>query len=394
MDKPPPPPAEAASESVEALAGREVAQPVLDTVWTREQAYRCKRAPLRIYLGAAPGVGKTYAMLGEGQRRRVRGTDVVVGMVYTYQRPRTIEMMQGLASVIPRKLAYRGRTFEELDTQAVIQRRPEVVLIDELAHTNIPGSRRAKRWEDVLDILAEGISVITTLNIQHLASLNDVVARITGARQQETVPDWILDLADQVELVDMSPYALQRRMLHGNVYPDPQKAELALHRFFTMENLTALRQLALMRVANQVDEELLRQWSKGGTPETRERILVCVSRPDFSESLIRRAGRIARRTGGDLLVVHVVPDEREPDPKWVGGIQRLVQDLGGELQILNAEDPVEGVLLFAYQQHVTQILVGESLRSRWQELLRGSFVTRLIQKASNIDIHVIARRQR
>ena len=394
MEDTPLPTAEAASESVEALAGREVAQPVLDTVWTREEAESRKRAPLRIYLGAAPGVGKTYAMLGEGQRRRSRGTDVIVGIVYTYGRPRTMEMMGGLETVPPRKLEYRGRTFEELDTEAVIERRPEAMLVDELAHTNIPGSRRAKRWEDVLDILAEGISVITTLNIQHLASLNDVVAKITGIKQQETVPDWILDLADQVELVDMSPYALQRRMIHGNVYPDPRKCELALQRFFTMENLTALRELALMRVANQVDDELLRRWSKGGTPETRERVLVCVSRPDVSEDLIRRGSRIARRTGGDLLIVHVVADEKGPDPDWIVAVQRLVQDLGGEFQILEAEDPVEGVLSFAYQQHVTQILVGESLRSRWQELLRGSFVNSLIQKASNIDIHVIARRER
>jgi nucleotide-binding universal stress UspA family protein len=384
----------AASESVEALAGREVAQPVLDTVWTKEEARARKRAPLRVYLGAAPGVGKTFAMLGEGQRRRARGTDVVVGIVQTYDRPKTIEMLQGLEIVPPRTLEYRGTTFEEMDIDAVIERRPEVALIDELAHTNIPGSRRAKRWEDVLDLLAEGITVVTTVNVQHLASLNDVVAEITGIRQQETVPDWVLDLTDQVELVDMSPHALQRRMVHGNVYPDPRKAELALRRFFTMENLTALRELALMRVANQVDEELLARWSKASTPETRERVLVCVSRPDVSEELVSRGGRIAQRTRGDLLVIHVITSERGPDPEWVAQVQRLVQDLGGEFQILEAEDPVEGVLSFAYQQHVTQILVGESLRPRWQELVRGSFVNRLIQKASKVDVHVIARRER
>jgi two-component system sensor histidine kinase KdpD len=220
------------------------------------------------------------------------------------------------------------------------------------------------------------------------------VARITGIRQQETVPDWVLDLADQVELVDMSPYALQRRMVHGNVYPNPRKAELALQRYFTMDNLTALRELALMRVANQVDEEVLRRWSKQGIPETRERILVCVSRPGVSEDLIRRGCRIAHRTQGDLIVLHVAPSNEARDSQWLGQVRRLVRDLGGEFQVLEAEDPVAEVLAFAYRQHVTQILVGESLRSRWQEALRGSFVNRLIQRASNIDVHVIAQKRR
>jgi nucleotide-binding universal stress UspA family protein len=382
------------SESVEDLAGREVAEPARETVWTRDDAQARKQGTLRVYLGSAPGVGKTFAMLGEGQRRRSRGTDVVVGVVHAYDRPKTLEMLEGLEIVPPRTLAYRGTTFEEMDGDAVIERKPEVALVDELAHTNIPGSRRAKRWEDVMDILAAGVTVITTLNVQHLASVNDVVAKVTGIRQQETVPDWILDLADDVELVDMSPGALQRRMVHGNIYRDPRKAELALRRFFTTDNLTALRELALMRVANRVDDALLTRWSRKGTPETRERILVCVSRPGVSEDLIRRGGRIAQRTQGDLFVVHVSTGEGEPDPAWIEQIRRLTQDLGGDFEVLPAEDPVEAVLSFAYQQHVTQILVGESLRSRWQELLRGSFVNQLIRKASNVDVHVISRRER
>jgi nucleotide-binding universal stress UspA family protein len=382
------------SESVEALAGRALIPPALDTAWTKEQAATEKRGSLRVYLGAAPGVGKTFAMLGEGQRRRSRGTDVVVGIVQTYDRPKTIEMLHGLEVLPPRLVEYRGTTFEEMDVEALIERRPEVALIDELAHTNTPGSRRAKRWEDVLDVLTEGITVITTLNVQHLASVNDVVAEVTSIRQQETVPDWILDAADDVELVDMSPSALQRRMVHGNIYPDPRKAELALRRFFTTENLTALRELALMRVANRVDETLLANWSKSRSPETRERVLVCVSRPGVSEELIRRGGRIAQRTQGDLLTVHVVTGERGPERDWLEGTERLVRDLGGEFQLLEADDPVEAVLSFAYRQHVTQILVGESMRSRWQELVRGSFVTQLIRRSSKVDIHVIARGER
>jgi two-component system sensor histidine kinase KdpD len=382
------------SESVEALTGREVAEPIIQVAWTREQAKARKRASLRVYLGAAPGVGKTYAMLSEGQRRRNRGTDVAVGFVQTYGRPLTIEMLEGLEVTPPKLVDYRGTSFEELDTEAVVARHPEVVLIDELAHTNIPGSVRAKRWEDVFDVLAEGIAVVTTVNVQHLASLNDVVARITGIRQQETIPDWVLDLADQVELVDMSPHALQRRMMHGNVYPDARKTELALRRFFTMENLTALRELALMRVANQVDEELLGRWSKPETPETRERVVVCVSQPDVSESLIRRGARITSRAHGDLLVVHVAGHEDPTNAAWIDRTDRLVRELGGEFEVLKAEDPVEAVLGYAYRQKVTQILVGESLRSRWQELLRGSFVNELIRRSSNIDIHVIARGER
>jgi two-component system sensor histidine kinase KdpD len=333
-------------------------------------------------------------MLSEGQRRSSRGTDVVVGIVETYDRPKTIEMLQGLEILPPRMVEYRGSTFEEMDVPALIARRPEVALIDELAHTNIPGNGRAKRWEDALDVLAEGITVISTLNVQHLASLNDVVAEITGVRQQETVPDWVLDLADAVEVIDIAPEALQRRMVHGNVYPDPRKSELALRRYFTLENLTGLRELALMRVANQVDDQLIGRWSKGGVPETRERVLVCISRPGVSETLVQRGARIAGRTGGDLLVVHVANDDRAADRDWLEVMEAKTQELGGEFQVIRADDAVEGVLGFAYRQNVTQIIVGESLRSRLRELMKGSFVNELIRRASSIDIHVIARRDR
>jgi len=317
-----------------------------------------------------------------------------VACVETYGRPRTLEMLQGLETVAEREIEYRGTVFEEMDTDAVIQRDPEIALVDELAHTNVPGARRGKRWEDVIDLLAARIEVITTVNIQHLESLNDVVADVTGVRQRETVPDWVVELADQIELVDMSPYALQRRMLHGNVYPDPAKAELALQRYFTTDNLTALRELALMRVANQVDETLLSRWSKGRTPETRERVLVCVTPRGPSEDLIRRGARVAQRARGDFLVVHVKEQDDASTREWLARIDRLVHDLGGELHVIDADDAVEGVLGLAYRQFVTQIVIGEPLRSRWQELIRGSFVNALIRKADNIDIHVIARVKR
>ncbi|HTG46680.1 MAG TPA: sensor histidine kinase KdpD [Actinomycetota bacterium] len=386
---------ERGTESVEALVGHEVVpEPTTAPAWTHEAAIAAKAAPLRIYLGSAPGVGKTYAMLSEGLRRAERGTKVLVASVETYGRPKTIEMLEGLRMVPPRFVEYRGRLFEEMDAVQVLERHPDVALVDELAHTNVPGAGRTKRWEDVIDLLQAGIEVITTVNVQHIESLNDVVADVTGIRQRETVPDWVVDMADQVELVDMSPHALRRRMLHGNVYPDQRKAELALQRFFTTENLTALRELALMRVANQVDETLLSRWSKGRIPETRERVLVCVTPRGSSEDLVRRGARVAQRARGDLIVVHVRERDDARTREWLTAMDRLTQDLGGELEVIDADDPVEGVLGLAYRQYVTQLVIGEPLRSRWQEMVRGSFVNRLIRKADNIDIHIIARRER
>src|SRR5256714_11875949 len=250
-------------------------------------------------------------------------------------------MLEGL-EVLPRKrVDYRGTWFEEMDTEALIARRPQVALVDELAHTNVRGSRRSKRWEDVLDILEDGIEVVTTVNVQHLESLNDVVAGVTGIRQKETVPDWVVDLADQFELVDISPQALQRRMIHGDVYPDPQKVEVALQRFFTQENLTALRELALMRVANRVDSELLAQWSRGRVPETRERFLVCVSRPELAEDLVRRGARMAQRSGGELLVLRVRTGGKHGREDWLDKVAALTRDLGGELHVVDAGSAVE-----------------------------------------------------
>jgi two-component system, OmpR family, sensor histidine kinase KdpD len=384
--------AEPGSESIEALSGRAVVPLTSSIYWTKEHATAAKRAPLRIYLGAAPGVGKTFAMLSEGIRRKDRGSDVVIGLVETYGRPKTIELAERLEVVPARSSEYRGIQLKEMDAEAVIARDPGAALVDELAHTNVPDSRRAKRWEDVIDILAEGIEVISTVNVQHVESLNDVIANITEIRQKETVPDWVIDLADQVELVDMSPQALQKRMMHGNVYPDPRKAELALRRFFTIENLTALRDLALMRVANRVDDELLDRWTKDrSVPDTRERVLVCVERSPLVEDLVRRGARIAQRAKGELLVLHVHTPEEKVSDDWLVSIQELVASLGGDFDVISADSDVDGVLGYSYRQNVTQIVVGESHRSRWEELFHGSFINRLIRKASEIDVHVISR---
>src|SRR5215468_6962738 len=255
------------------------------------------RGQLRIYLGAAAGVGKTYAMLSEGHRRADRGADVVVAFAEAHRRPHTQDLLDGL-EVIPRQqLSYRGATFEEMDVDAVIARHPQIALVDELAHTNVPGSRHAKRWEDVEELLRAGIDVISTVNIQHLESLNDVVVKITGVPQRETVPDAIARAADQVELIDMTPEALRRRMAHGNIYP-AEKIDAALSNYFRPGNLAALRELALLWLADKVDEGLQRYREAHdihATWEARERVVVALTGGPEGDTLIRRAARIAAR---------------------------------------------------------------------------------------------------
>jgi two-component system, OmpR family, sensor histidine kinase KdpD len=271
-------------------------------------AAAARRGQLRIYLGAAAGVGKTFAMLGEAYRRRSRGADVVVAFVETHGRRRTAEQLADL-EVLPRAtIAYRGSFFEEMDVDAVLARHPQIALVDELAHTNVPGSRNGKRWQDIEELLNAGIDVITNVNIQHLESLNDVVTKITGVPQRETVSDAIVRAADQVELIDMTPEALRRRMAHGNIYP-AEKIDAALSNYFRPGNLAALRELALLWLADKVDEGLQRYREAHdihGTWEARERVVVALTGGPEGETLIRRAARIAARsTGGDLLAVYV-----------------------------------------------------------------------------------------
>ncbi|MDA8270571.1 MAG: universal stress protein, partial [Actinomycetota bacterium] len=266
----------------------------------------------RIYLGAAAGVGKTVAMLDEGERRLSRGADVVIGLVETHARLFTAKKLEGFEVVPKKSVTYKGKQFSEFDLDAVIKRRPEVVLVDELAHTNVPGSgRNAKRWQDVLEILDAGISVITTVNIQHLESLADAVETMTGAKVNERVPDWVVRRADQIELVDSSPEQLRRRLLHGNVYP-ADKVTTALTHFFRYENLAALRELSLRFMADETEEEMIHYLARlnaEGQWETTERIMVAVTGIAGSEQILHRAARIAARARSDLKVVHVVVDE-------------------------------------------------------------------------------------
>ncbi|HEV8276851.1 MAG TPA: DUF4118 domain-containing protein [Streptosporangiaceae bacterium] len=353
------------------------------------------RGQLRIYLGNAAGVGKTYDMLCEGHRRAERGTDVVVGFVETHGRKHTAELVEGL-EVIPRaKIAYRGTTFEEMDLGAVLARRPEVALVDELAHTNVPGSRNAKRWQDVEELLDAGIDVISTVNIQHLESLNDVVEKITGVPQRETIPDAVVRAADQVELVDMTPEALRRRMAHGNIYP-PEKIDAALTNYFRAGNLTALRELALLWLADKVDEGLQRYRAEHhirGTWEARERVVVALTGGPEGETLIRRAARIAARSsGGDLLAVHVTRSDglTGADPAALAAQRRLAESLGGSYHQVVGDNIPEALLTFARAENATQLVLGASRRSWLSAMLTGPGIgARTIRGSGDIDVHIV-----
>jgi two-component system sensor histidine kinase KdpD len=351
------------------------------------------RGTLRIYLGAAPGVGKTFDMLGEAHRRLSRGTDVVVGLVETHGRPRTAEQLEGL-EVLPRKeVSYRGVTLTELDVDAVLARHPQVVVIDELAHTNAPGSKNPKRWQDVDEILDAGIHVLTTVNIQHLESLNDVVEQITGITQQETVPDAVVRRADQIELVDMSPEALRRRLAHGNVYP-LERVDAALGNYFRVGNLTALRELALLWLADRVEEGLRRYKAEHHIDhvwETRERVVVALTGGPEGETLVRRASRVAQRAGGDLLAVHVLASDglTGASPTALRSQRELVESLGGSYHEVVGDDVPAALLEFARSVDATQLVLGTSRRSRWSRAVRAGIGSQVIADSGEIDVHIV-----
>lgn len=353
------------------------------------------RGKLRIYLGAAPGVGKTYAMLSEAHRRVERGTDCVVAFVEHHGRPRTEVMLHGLEQVARKELAYRGTTFTEMDVDAVLARSPQVALVDELAHTNVPGSRNAKRWQDVEELLAAGIDVVSTVNIQHLESLGDVVESITGVRQRETVPDEVVRRADQIELVDMSPQALRRRMAHGNIY-QPDKVDAALSNYFRPGNLTALRELALLWVADRVDEYLKQYRSDHRVSKiwgSRERIVVGLTGGPEGRTLIRRAARLAEKgAGGEVLAVYIASSDglTAASPKELAVQRTLVEDLGGTFHHVVGDDIPAALLAFARGVNATQIVLGVSRRKGWQYVFGpgvGATVAR--DSGPDLDVHLI-----
>ncbi|MFD7218665.1 DUF4118 domain-containing protein [Streptomyces cyaneofuscatus] len=353
------------------------------------------RGKLRIYLGAAPGVGKTYAMLSEAHRRVERGTDAVIGFVEHHNRPRTEVMLHGLELVARRELEYRGATFTEMDVDAVLERAPAVALVDELAHTNVPGSRNAKRWQDVEELLRAGIDVISTVNIQHLESLGDVVESITGVRQRETVPDEVVRRADQIELVDMSPQALRRRMAHGNIYR-PDKMDAALANYFRPGNLTALRELALLWTADRVDEYLQQYRGEHDirtTWQARERIVVGLTGGPEGRTLIRRAARLAEKgAGGEVLAVYIAASDglKAVSPKELAVQRTLVEDLGGTFHHVIGDDVPSALLEFARGVNATQIVLGVSRRRTWQYML-GPGVSATVARESgpDLDVHMV-----
>lgn len=355
--------------------------------------HRHKRGELRIYLGAAPGVGKTFAMLGEAHRRLERGTDVVAAVVETHGRKKTADLLEGIERVPPRFITYRGGTFAELDVDAVLRRAPQVVLVDELAHTNTPGSKNPKRWQDVEILLDAGITVISTVNVQHLESLNDVVAQITGIEQQETVPDEVVRAADQIELVDITPEALRRRLSHGNVYA-PERVDAALSNYFRQGNLTALRELALLWLADQVDAALAKYRADHritDTWEARERVVVAVTGGSESETLVRRAFRIASKSSAELMVVHVVRGDglSGVSAPQMGKVRELAASLGATVHTVTGEDVPAALLDFATEINATQLVLGTSRRSRWARMFDEGIGATTVQQSEKIDVHMV-----
>ena len=359
--------------------------------------YKKKRGELRIYLGAAPGVGKTYAMLGEAHRRLERGTDLVGAVVETHGRKKTADLIEGIEMVPPKYIEYRGKRFPELDVEAVLRRQPHVVLVDELAHTNTPGSRNPKRWQDVEELLDAGITVISTVNVQHLESLNDVVTQITGIEQQEKVPDEIVRAADQIELVDITPEALRRRLAHGNVYA-PERVDAALSNYFRRGNLTALRELALLWLADQVDAALEKYREENqitDTWEARERVVVAVTGGPESETLVRRASRIASKSSAELMIVHVVRGDglSGVSAPQMGKVRELALSLGATLHTVVGDDVPSALLDFARDENATQLVIGTSRRSRWARIFDEGIGATVVQHSGKIDVHMVTHPQ-
>src|SRR5689334_2711522 len=336
-------------------------------------------------------------MLGEAHRRLERGTDLVAAVVETHGRKKTAELLEGIETVPPKYIEYRGKLFGELDVAAMLRRQPHVVLVDELAHTNTPGSKNPKRWQDVEELLDAGITVISTVNVQHLESLNDVVTQITGIEQQEKVPDEVVRAADQIELVDITPEALRRRLAHGNVYT-PERVDAALSNYFRRGNLTALRELALLWLADQVDAALERYREENritDTWEARERIVVAVTGGAESETLVRRASRIASKSSAELMVVHVVRGDGLSGvaAPQMGKVRELATSLGATLHTVVGDDVPDALLDFAREMNATQLVLGTSRRSRWARMFDEGIGASVVKQSGKIDVHMVTHEQ-
>jgi two-component system sensor histidine kinase KdpD len=364
-----------------------------------EEERRAKRGRLTILLGFAAGVGKTVRMLQEGHRLQAEGRDVVVGYFEPHGRAYTTDQLGGLEVVPTRSVEYRGVTLQEMDVDAILARKPEVALVDELAHTNAPGSPRKKRWEDVEVLLDAGIDVITTVNVQHIESLNDKIAQVTGVRVQETVPDTVFAAAEDVVVVDITPEALRERLHRGHIYP-ADRVEQALQHFFRTANLSALRELALLQVAEEADKDLeayRREEQIAQIWGVQERVLVCVASSRPSTLLIRRGTRLARRVHGKCFVIFVAPpgglaalpaEQRE----IVEDDMQLARTLDAETQVIEGGDIARAIIEFARSKQITQVFLGRSGRSRWEDFLQRSVINDVVRLAEGIDVHIVADR--
>ncbi len=368
-----------------------------------------KRGKLKIFLGYAAGVGKTYQMLDAGQELRRKGADVVIGYFEPHGRKDTIALTEGLETVPRRKVEYRGAVFEEMDTGAILRRKPEVCIVDELAHTNVPGAERLKRWQDVQVLLDAGIGVLTSLNIQHLESLNDQIWQMTGVRVRETLPDWVVDQADEIVVVDVTPRALRHRLERGVIY-SREKAEKALESFFTDQNLNALRELAIRQAAHEIEEKLSAgeqavpsaespATSPLSAPGRKECVLICIDERPSTAMLIRRGRRVADYLRAECLAVYVSPDpslgnlsqeQREAVEKHLG----FARNLRIRTEVVAADDVAEGIVQFAREHQATQIFMGRSFAKGWHQRLRGSTLQGVVRLARDLEITIVAERRR
>ena len=358
-----------------------------------------KRGKLKIFLGYAAGVGKTYAMLEAAHQRKAQGLDVVVGYVETHQRAETEELVAGLEALPRKKVEYRNVQLTELDVDAVLKRHPQLILVDEFAHTNVPGSRHPKRFQDVEEILEVGIDVYTTLNIQHLESLNDIVAQVTGVIVRETIPDRVIDEASEIEVIDLPPDELLVRLQEGKVYI-PEQASRAIEKFFRKGNLTALREMSLRRAAERVDDQMrsyMQTRAIQGPWAAGERLLVCISPSPLAEKLVRTTRRLASELNAEWVAVYVEiaskPENNPVNRERIGRVLQLAEELGGKSTTLAGRSIQEAVLEYAHKNNITKVVVGKPIKPRWQELLKGSIVDQLVYASGDIDVYVISARE-
>jgi len=366
--------------------------------WLQEVSPEKDRGIFKLFLGYAPGVGKTYNMLSEAIRRASRGEDIAVGVVESHGRKATAELAAKLDRIPPRKLEYKGTVFDEMDVDAILARKPAVVLIDELAHTNIEGSKHAKRYEDVMELLEAKIDVLSTMNVQHVESLGPTVQQITGIQVRESVPDWVMQRVDEIVLADLTPQALQKRMQRGDVYP-VDRAQRALSHFFRPGNLIALRELALRQVTGVVDRSLDAYLDKETTQQAhtvRERIAVCISSNPAAQYLIARGSRMAQAMGGELYVfyVDVGRDTRPEDQKTLAENIRFADNLGAKVVRASGRSVADCVAQFVREHHITQVIFGRSARTGWQRYLYLSAIQRFLRDSPSVDVHIVTQEAR